>query len=340
MNTNLSSATPANAKAAATGAAHLCPSQSPARSGLLLPALSALGGLCAFSLAALVALSAPAALAQSPAPAPAVTSEPQPKPSDRPETVITSDELDMVGGEDANHFFFRRNVRIQATNMLATCDEMEVVSGRQRGAAAASTGGSTGGNAASAGNSVTGAAGLGGGDSGPNIGSIREIIMRGNVVISQEGRRATAGKATLYPQDGRVVLEDNPRVTDSQGTLSGWRMELNRGERTVKILSNPNERTKVTLPSIGDLGFSEMVGSGDADKKDASAPKAGEAKPDAKPAPAPSSSSQPSVDAAPAAPAASATPAATATEPAGAAASQQDANRGWNPVSGSTRRGR
>lgn len=216
--------------------------------------------LSVLAVAALVG--APAAVAQQATAAAATAAVPD-TPADalnRPETVITSDELDMVGGEETNHFFFRGNVRIEATNMLATCDQMEVVSARQASAATAP---------APAQADAAGAA---------NIGSIREIIMTGNVIIAQEGRRATAGKATLYPQEGRVVLEDSPRVTDEQGTLSGWRMELNRGEKTVRILSNPAEggRTRVTLPSMQDLGYRDLVG-GDAAATDAEAKPAGAA---------------------------------------------------------------
>lgn len=232
--------------------------------------------------------------AQSPAPAPAVAAQPRPPADKRPETVISSDELDMVGGDEANHFYFRGNVKVQATNMLATCDELEVISARQGGKSDADEG--------SKGASATGSAEGDGAEgskaeavdpkndtslsrqraaagnatekpdardaAAPNIGSIREIIMRGNVVISQEGRRATAGVAYLYPQEGRVVLADNPLVTDEQGTLSGWRMELYRGERRVRILSNPDEkqRTRVTLPALQDLGYGEMgAGAGAAD---------------------------------------------------------------------------
>lgn len=219
--------------------------------------------------------------AQSPAPAPAVAAEPAPPADARPETVISSDELDMVGGEESNHFYFRGNVKVQATNMLATCDELEVISARKSvpktedQSAAPETPAPAGSGAVAAAKAAA----------TPDIGSIREIVMRGNVVISQEGRRATAGIAYLYPQEGRVVLAEGPLVTDAQGTLSGWRMELYRGERKVRILSNPDEtqRTRVTLPALQDLGYGELGGT----EPNAAAPASAEAAPGTgKPAPA------------------------------------------------------
>lgn len=261
---------------------------------------------------------------QSPAPAPAVAPVPAPPADSRPETVISSDELDMVGGDEANHFYFRGNVKVQATNMIATADELEVISARQttKGGEASAAGASSATSGSAAAASGTGASASGSGTASganagaasaprggasadaaaPNIGSIREIIMRGNVVISQEGRRATAGIAYLYPQEGRVVLADNPKVTDAQGTLSGWRMELYRGERKVRILSNPDEkqRTRVTLPALQDLGYNELG--------DSAAPA-----PEAQPA-TPNTGSVP--NAAPAADAGSATPAGGSAAPA------------------------
>lgn len=241
--------------------------------------LRALQTGCALPLLALGCLLSGTMLdAQSPAPAPAVAPEPAPPADNRPQTVISSDELDMVGGDEANHFYFRGNVKVQATNMIATCDELEVISARQqsKGESDAAQQGQSAAAAAQQSKNDATVAQQGQSDAtsapqqgespdsrakreaaAPNIGSIREIIMRGNVVISQEGRRATAGVAYLYPQEGRVVLAENPLVTDAQGTLSGWRMELYRGERKVRILSNPEEtqRTRVTLPALQDLGY-------------------------------------------------------------------------------------
>lgn len=149
------------------------------------------------------------------------------------ETVITSNELELVGGDAENRFYFTDNVKITGTNLLATCDYMEVIAAR----------------------------------SGPTektvgqMGAIQKILMKGNVVIEQAGRVATAGQAEILPHEDVVILTENPMVKDSQGTVTGYKMELLKGERKAKVYGDPNApdggRTKVTLPGFKDLGFED-----------------------------------------------------------------------------------
>lgn len=146
-------------------------------------------------------------------------------------TEITSDSLELVGGDAENKFYFTDNVKITGTNLLATCDYMEVTAAR----------------------------------SGPTdktvgqMGAIQLILMKGNVVIEQAGRTATAGQAEILPNEDKVILTDNPVVKDSQGTVTGFRMELLKGERKAKVFGDPNDpsggRTRVQLPGFQDLGF-------------------------------------------------------------------------------------
>jgi len=150
------------------------------------------------------------------------------------ETVITSDELELVGGDSENRFYFTDNVKITGTNLVATCDYMEVIAAR----------------------------------SGPTektvgqMGAIQKIVMTGNVVIEQAGRIARAGRAEILPDEDKVVLTENPIVEDSQGTVEGFRMELLKGDRKAKIFGDPNAadggRTRVTLPGFKDLGFDDQ----------------------------------------------------------------------------------
>ncbi|WP_269539187.1 LptA/OstA family protein [Cerasicoccus fimbriatus] len=149
-------------------------------------------------------------------------------------TVITSDNLELVGGDSENRFFFTGNVKITGTNMLATCDEMEVIAARS---------GST--------EKTVG-----------EMGAIESIIMMGNVVIEQSGRKATGGRAEILPNDDKVILSEGPRVEDSRGVVSGWKMILHKGERKVEVLSDPNAtgesgRTRVQLPGFKDLGYDD-----------------------------------------------------------------------------------
>lgn len=143
------------------------------------------------------------------------------------ETLITSETLEMVSGDDENRFFFIGNVRIISTNLVVTCDRLTVFSSR-------------------------------GGDPDATlgeIGNIRQIVAEGNVVIEQAGRRATSGRATILPNQGRVVLEENPVLEDSQGRVEGWRMTLLRGENRALVEGGPDgERPRVRLPTLPDLG--------------------------------------------------------------------------------------
>lgn len=151
------------------------------------------------------------------------------------ETVITSDNLELVGGDTENRFYFTDNVKITGTNLLATCDEMEVIAAR----------------------------------SGPSektvgqMGAIQKILMKGNVVIEQAGRTAMAGQAEILPAEDKVILTENPIVKDSQGTVTGFKMELLKGERKAKVFGDPNDaeggRTKVVLPGFKDLGFEDKA---------------------------------------------------------------------------------
>lgn len=164
----------------------------------------------------------------SPAQPATVESKPQ-------ETVITSDLFEMVGGETENYFHFKGNVVVTGTNLRATCDTMEVVADRQKD------------------NAMEQAVG--------KVGTIQTITMDGHVVIEQSGRKATAGHADIMPREDKVILTESPKVIDSEGTVSGWRITLYKGERKAKVEGDPNnkgERPRIQLPGFQDLGFEDQ----------------------------------------------------------------------------------
>ncbi len=157
-----------------------------------------------------------------------------------PKTVIESDYLELVTTEDENRFLFTGQVKVRATNMEASCDRMEVIANRTEDSDPSAT--------------------LG------EIGSIDMIIAEGNVVVTQAGRTAEAGRAEIFPKEGRVLLMDNPKITDERGAVAtGPVMELLQGERKARIRGlagqpiGEGERPKVVLPSIPDLGFDESA---------------------------------------------------------------------------------
>lgn len=153
------------------------------------------------------------------------------------ETVITSDLFEMVGGETENYFYFKGDVIVTGTNLYATCDEMEVVADRQQDKAAEAAVG--------------------------KVGTIQSIVMKGNVDIEQSGRRAEAGRADILPREDKVILTESPKVIDSEGTVSGWRITLYKGERKALVEGQPGgERPRIQLPGFQDLGFEDNKSGG------------------------------------------------------------------------------
>ncbi|RKX34566.1 MAG: hypothetical protein DRP71_06715 [Verrucomicrobia bacterium] len=144
-----------------------------------------------------------------------------------PQTVISSDRLEMETVGEKAFFLFSDNVKLTGNNLIVTCDRLEVHSNRT-------------------------------GDPDANfgkLGSIQQIIALGNVSISQEGRTARAGRVEVIPAEDKIVLTENPIVTDAQGTVSGERMFFYRGDRRAVVESGPGGPARVVLPAIPDLGF-------------------------------------------------------------------------------------
>ncbi len=147
-----------------------------------------------------------------------------------PETVIEGDHLEMVADEHEARFIFTDNVRVIGNNIILTCDRLKVISSRQDG------------------EQPTGER-LGG------MGRIRSIVASGRVHVSQEGREATAGRAEVSPDEGRVVLTGDPVIRDQQGEVSGDRITLYQGLERAVVESGPDRPARVMLPDLPDLGF-------------------------------------------------------------------------------------
>ena len=144
-----------------------------------------------------------------------------------PQTVISSDRLEMETVGEKAFFLFSDHVKLTGNNLIVTCDRLEIHSDRT-------------------------------GDLEANFGklsSIKQIIAIGNVSISQEGRTARAGRAEVIPAEDKIVLTENPIVTDAQGAVSGERMIFYRGDRRAVVESGPGGPARVVLPAIPDLGF-------------------------------------------------------------------------------------
>ena len=147
-----------------------------------------------------------------------------------PETIIEGDQLEMIATEDEAYFIFTDNIRVIGNNIILTCDRLEVISTRDE-------------------DDPPGAERLSG------MGRIRLIVASGNVRVVQEGREATAGRAEVLPNEGRVILTESPVIRDAQGEVSGERMVLYQGLERAVVESGPDRPARVVLPNIPDLGF-------------------------------------------------------------------------------------
>lgn len=144
-------------------------------------------------------------------------------------TVIESGSAEMVSTDKETTFTFRQNVKVTATNMTLTCDELVVVARR------------TGDPAATLGKQE----------------NFKSLIATGSVHLVQSDREALCGRAAVYPGDDKVELTGNPIV---RSVKEGWeqtgpKMVLYRGERRAVVESVGDERPRLTLPPLKDLGY-------------------------------------------------------------------------------------
>ena len=170
-----------------------------------------------------------------------------------PQTVIDSDSLELVAGEDANSFRFTGNVHAESQGMLLTCDKLDVVANRQ-------------------------------GKSKGTIGhmnAVKSIIAQGHVRMEQQGRVAVAGRAEVLPDDGLVVLSDNPKIIDSKATVEGWKIIYNSRDRTAQVLPTPDNqlqpgqkkaRSRVTIAeqAVPKIDYQQVLGTDKEEDKPAS----------------------------------------------------------------------
>jgi lipopolysaccharide export system protein LptA len=137
-------------------------------------------------------------------------------------------------GADQRRVTLDGPVTITTQTLLITCDRAEILSSRKQ-PTASPTGSSL---------------------SDASLGTIDYILATGNVDIRQMGTRATAGKAEIFPHEQRLVLEDNPRIMDAHGTVSGYRITFFQGKRQIRI--DPGEggqRNRIELNNVRDIDF-------------------------------------------------------------------------------------
>lgn len=141
-------------------------------------------------------------------------------------TVVQSKLLRMSEGLEQTLFRFSDEVKVLATNLEATCDQLDVIAKKS-------------------------ALPLKAEDVSQRL-EVDRIEAHRAVEIKQSGRTATAKQAFIMPKEGKVVLEDNAVVVDERGKVSGYRMTLLQGERRAIVEGGVpgQERSRITLPSL------------------------------------------------------------------------------------------
>lgn len=144
-------------------------------------------------------------------------------------TVIESGAAEMVSTDKETTFTFSKGVTVTGTNLKMTCEHLEVIA-RRTGDAAATFGKQE---------------------------NFKSMIATGKVHIVQNDREATCDRAEVFPGDDKVILTGDPKVrsVDGQYQASGPKMELLRGERRARIIAEPGQRPRITLPALKDLGY-------------------------------------------------------------------------------------
>lgn len=152
-----------------------------------------------------------------------------PAPLTPQNTIVTADRLEMKNTGVESHLVFIGNVNLTGTNLTVTCDRVEIYAEQIPDIRDPDKKATIG-----------------------KIGALTRILALGNVRISQEGRTATAGRAEVLPIEDRIILTEEPTVTDTENqlTVTGTRMTFFRGERAAQV-----ENPRVVGPALPNLGF-------------------------------------------------------------------------------------
>lgn len=139
------------------------------------------------------------------------------------ETVVQSKMLRMIEETDKTLFRFTESVSVSGTNVHALCRRLDVTAVEVPLA-----------------------------KTKESKMEVQTIEAFDNVVFKQIGRVATGDQATIYPVEGKVVIQGNAVVTDERGKVSGHRMTLLQGQRRAIVEGDRStgKRATMTLPEM------------------------------------------------------------------------------------------
>ncbi len=155
------------------------------------------------------------------------------------DTIITGDRLEVETKQEGHQFHFYGNVKVQTKELLVHCDELEVIAEPK----------------VEAGMPCEATPAL----QAPAVGAISLIIARGHVEVTQGERQAKAGLAEIFSKENKIILSDNPVVTDPEGQVKGYRIILYQDKEGIQRVSVegdptcPSERPSIVLPNSPEL---------------------------------------------------------------------------------------
>ncbi len=146
------------------------------------------------------------------------------------QTEIEAESLRAEITEEKGYLIGVGSVRMVATNLEITCNQIEV---------------------------FTDVKDKDGNDTIGDISSINKIIATGNVRIVQDQRSATAGLAEVYPNDDFILLDQDPILYQGAITIDGTgaQLKIHRGNGRVEWIGDPNNKIHISAPPLEDLGF-------------------------------------------------------------------------------------
>jgi lipopolysaccharide export system protein LptA len=86
---------------------------------------------------------------------------------------------------------------------------------------------------------------------------VDQIVVEGNVQITQGERVATGKVATYYRAENKVVLTGDPRVVRNQDSIQGERITLFLDSEKSIVESGPSGRVQATIHSTGPKGAAD-----------------------------------------------------------------------------------
>jgi len=141
------------------------------------------------------------------------------------ETIVKAQTLLMT--EESDHFLinFAESVSVEGTNLKALCNRMDVVLVKSE-------------------NETD--------DEGQML--VKTINAYEDIVFEQteSGRTATADKAMIQPIEGKVVLEGNAVLIDTQGRVEGHRITIHKDKRRASVEGDGSDtsRARIMLPEM------------------------------------------------------------------------------------------